>query len=97
MFFSANKLKVVKQATIEFTESKKIIHWSESDGCLLYFAEAQGITALSGCRSGHCGACVVELLMGEVVYDREVSVVLKRGEVIMCSAKPATSQIKIKI
>jgi len=97
MSFSSSTLTAVKQATIEFTESQKTLAWSEADGCLLFFAEAQGIPARSGCRSGYCGACTVELLAGQVVYEGGMSVELADNEVAMCSAKPASSFIKLKI
>jgi len=97
MAFSPAPLTLVKQATIEFSESKKILPWCEADGPLLFFAEAQGIPTRSGCRSGYCGACVVELLEGKVVYESGMSVELNASEVAMCSAKPASSYIKLKI
>jgi len=97
MVFSSATLTAVKQATVEFTESQKTFLWSEADGCLLFFAEAQGIPARSGCRSGYCGACSVELLAGKVVYEGAMSVELAENEVAMCSAKPASDYIKLKI
>ena len=97
MFFSPSKLSAVKQATIEFSESNTIVDWSESDGCLLDFSERVGIAAMSSCRNGHCGACTVDLLEGKVVYEQDISVDLQGNEILLCSAKPATTHIKIKI
>jgi len=97
MAFSPATLTVVKQATIEFTESQKTLPWSEADGALLLFAEANGIPARSGCRSGYCGACIVELLAGKVAYEGGMSVDLADNEVAMCGAKPASAYIKLKI
>jgi ferredoxin len=85
------------KATIEFADSYKILVWSESDGCLLDFAEANNLPAISSCRSGYCGACVVELLAGEIIYEQEISVKLGDNEVLLCSAKPATPHIILKL
>ncbi|PKG40351.1 2Fe-2S iron-sulfur cluster-binding protein [Psychromonas sp. Urea-02u-13] len=97
MFFSASKLKVVKQATVEFSESNKTLQWSETDGNLLDFAESAGISPMSSCRSGHCGACTVELVAGQIIYEHDVSADLQGNQILLCSAKPATKHIKIKI
>ena len=94
---TTTQLKIVKRASVEFTDSDKILDWTESDGFLLDFAEEHGIPALSSCRSGHCGACAVELLAGEIVYDQEVSVDLGGEEFLLCSAKPASPHMKIKL
>lgn len=93
----SSSLKVVKQATIEFLDSNKTISWTESDGCLLDFTEANAIPVISSCRSGHCGACAVELLSGEVVYDQDASVELGGNEILLCSTKPAASHITLKL
>lgn len=97
MAFLISESKALKQATIEFSASVKTVNWSDSDGCLLDFAESLDIPALSSCRSGHCGACTVELLEGEVIYEQDICVELEEGEILLCSAKPATAHIKIKI
>jgi len=97
MFSSTPTSTMLKQATIEFSESHQTETWYESDGCLLFFAEKVGVEILSGCRSGYCGACIVELLIGEVVYDGNMSAELQSNEVVLCSAKPATSYLKLKI
>ncbi len=97
MLFSTAKNKAVKQAKIEFTVSQKTVLWQESDGSLLDFAENLGIPALSSCRSGYCGACCVELLSGEITYLDDIDVELNKGEILLCSAKPLTNHIKIKL
>ncbi|GLS91996.1 hypothetical protein GCM10007916_30660 [Psychromonas marina] len=97
MCSSPTKSNTVKQALIEFTDSQKTLSWSESDGFLLDFAEENGIAAISSCRSGHCGACAVQLLDGEIMYDQETSVELGGREILLCSAKPASPHIKLKL
>jgi uncharacterized protein len=97
MFFSVSKPKAVKQATVEFSESHKIASWSSKDGTLLDLAESIGISTLSCCRNGHCGSCVVELISGEIVYEQEISAQIQGKQIILCSAKPLTAHIKIKI
>jgi len=97
MCSSSTNLKAVKQAIIEFSDSQKTLTWSESDGYLLDFAEDNGIAVISSCRSGHCGACAVQLLEGEIIYAQQTSVELGGREILLCSAKPASPHIKLKL
>jgi len=73
---------------VRFERSGVSTTWS-GQGTLLELAEASGVEAPSGCRSGQCGACAVRLLEGEVAYKRECSASVESGHVLMCSATPA--------
>jgi ferredoxin-NADP reductase/predicted pyridoxine 5'-phosphate oxidase superfamily flavin-nucleotide-binding protein len=89
---SSKKFEPIAQASeaiIEFTESKIEHAWSPKDGSLLELAEVHGLTPEFGCRSGHCGACKVELVSGAVSYLTEPSLPLAAGEVLLCCAVPA--------
>ncbi|MEH6552006.1 MAG: pyridoxamine 5'-phosphate oxidase family protein [Pseudomonadales bacterium] len=92
-------LTVASQAVVEFSDSQVEQAWSKSDGSLLDFAEAHGLSPEFGCRSGQCGACKVGLNSGVVSYLTEPSVPLNADEVLLCCAVPAavTGQDVVKI
>jgi len=94
---TTSQSEAVKQATVEFTDSGKVIHWTECNANLLEFAEEHNIPALSSCRSGSCGACAVQLLKGNIVYEQMPTIDLGGSEILLCCAKPASSYIKIKL
>lgn len=97
MLFSSSKATPLKEASVEFTDSQKTETWSDSDGSLLDFSEHQNIPALSSCRGGHCGACAVQLLEGEVIYEPQPTAEVGGREILLCCAKPVTAHIKLKI
>jgi ferredoxin len=45
------------------------------------------------CRQGHCGTCILQLLLGDVMHEDSL-VPLSPGEILACQAKPITD-IKI--
>jgi ferredoxin-NADP reductase/predicted pyridoxine 5'-phosphate oxidase superfamily flavin-nucleotide-binding protein len=67
------------------------------EGSLLALAEAHGVPAPSGCRSGLCGSCAVGLQSGAVQYTRECSMRPEAGEVLMCSVVPAVGTQAISL
>lgn len=71
--------------------------WDGGAGSLLELAEAKGVPAESGCRSGQCGACAVGLLSGAVEYTRACDAVVAPGQVLMCSAVPAAGSAAITL
>ncbi|MBF0429233.1 MAG: 2Fe-2S iron-sulfur cluster binding domain-containing protein [Magnetococcales bacterium] len=74
--------------TISFSKSEKSVLWDEKAESLLEFAEANGIDAPSGCRSGMCGACQTEILAGEVDYFDEPDYDPDPGCCLLCISKP---------
>ncbi|WP_064602828.1 class I ribonucleotide reductase maintenance protein YfaE [Photobacterium sp. J15] len=48
------------------------------------------------CRDGYCGACRCKLIDGEVSYFRDTIAFVGEGEVLTCSATPA-SDITIEV
>lgn len=77
----------VAPVTVTFKRSGVSATW-DGHGSLLDLAEAQGLPAESGCRSGLCGSCAVGLRTGEVAYTRECGARPAAGQVLMCSTVP---------
>lgn len=92
MFGFGNKATPAKQARVMFSRSGVMLSWSENDGSLLELAEQHGLSPLSSCRSGNCGACISKLLAGNVYYQQDTSADIKPGEVLLCSAVPAAEK-----
>lgn len=92
MFGFAKKVEAAKQARVMFSRSGVMLSWSENDGSLLDLAEQHGLSPLSSCRNGNCGACAVQLLSGNVFYQQEISAPIGPKEVLLCSAVPAAEK-----
>ena len=73
---------------VRFAGSDVSATW-DGESSLLSLAEASGVAAPSGCRSGLCGACAVGLQSGEVRYTRECDAQVAPGQVLLCSTVPA--------
>lgn len=76
---------------VSFARSKKVLPWQASAGNLLAFAEANGIVADSGCRSGACGMCQTKLLAGEVNYVQPSDFDPAPSYCLLCSCTPMTN------
>jgi len=88
------KLAVADEAVVKFVDCAIEKVWSENDdGTLLEFAEDNGLTPAFGCRAGSCGVCKVQLLSGNIIYEKEVSAPVSEGEILLCCAVPATYDI----
>lgn len=92
MFGFGHKALPAKQARVMFSRSGVMLSWSENDGSLLELAEPHGLSPVSSCRSGNCGACTVKLLAGNVFYQQDTSAQLAPDEVLLCSAVPAAEK-----
>ncbi|BAS67865.1 MAG: ferredoxin [Gammaproteobacteria bacterium] len=55
--------------------------------------EAHNVLLNHSCRQGHCGACILTLLAGDVEHQACL-VDVSPGEILACQARPATD-IKI--
>ena len=85
-----------KQASIHFSLSQKKAIWKQ--GNLLEFAENQGLSPNSSCRSGNCGSCEVKLLKGQVQYQSEPDYTPPDGHALLCCAFPSgDSEIVIEL
>jgi ferredoxin-NADP reductase/predicted pyridoxine 5'-phosphate oxidase superfamily flavin-nucleotide-binding protein len=85
-----------KQASINFSLSQKKATWKQ--GNLLEFAEKQGLSPNSSCRSGNCGSCEVKLLKGQVQYQSPPEYTPPEGHALLCCALPlGDSEIVIEL
>lgn len=84
-------------ATVSFAASTIQHDWSASDGTLLDFAEAKGLTPPSSCRSGSCGSCATRILAGAVSYRSPPSAEIDAQTALICCARPAQSETPLKL
>lgn len=89
--------RVAKQAVTEpasgpveirFERSGVDATWDGKHSSLLELAEASGVEAPSGCRSGLCGSCAAGLASGDVSYTRSCGTEPEAGQVLLCSVVP---------
>lgn len=73
---------------VRFVKSGVDAVWDGKHASLLDLAEASGVEAPSGCRSGLCGSCAVGLSSGEVDYTRACGTGPGAGQVLLCSTAP---------
>ncbi len=74
---------------VTFTRSGKAASWTPGAGSLLDLAEASGVVAPYGCRSGTCGTCAARLTRGQARHDPGATATRVPGEALLCSAVPA--------
>lgn len=72
---------------VKFTASGVEAEWTE--GCLLDFAESNGLMPDYGCRGGSCGSCETRLISGEVSYLEEPLYEPEPGNILLCCTRPA--------
>jgi len=78
----------VEGTSVRFSRTGKSAEWTESDGSLLDFAEAAGISVVCGCRAGNCGTCATALKEGDVSYLTPPASKPAAGTVLLCIARP---------
>ena len=95
----ANSDAAFPGAKVEFSDSSNSSTWSGEDPelSLLSLAEAEGLMPPCACRAGVCGTCATKLLAGNVNYINEPSAAVEPGEVLICIARPASAQVKLKL
>lgn len=76
--------------SVYFRRSNKRLTWTHHSGNLLDFAEANGITVDSGCRSGNCGSCSTAIAQGETRYLRPPQFKTDSGVCLLCISTPKT-------
>jgi ferredoxin-NADP reductase/predicted pyridoxine 5'-phosphate oxidase superfamily flavin-nucleotide-binding protein len=84
----AQVAQVAQPVTVHFAKSGVDATWNGAHASLLELAEASGVEAPSGCRSGMCGSCAVGMQAGEVTYTRKCSTEPEAGQVLLCSTAP---------
>jgi ferredoxin-NADP reductase len=75
---------------IRFNRSGRTLVWDGQDNNLLDFAERQGVSVESGCRSGSCGSCETKLISGAVTYAEKPDYDIADGHCLLCVGKPQT-------
>nr|WP_246257122.1 2Fe-2S iron-sulfur cluster-binding protein [Amycolatopsis anabasis] len=73
-------------ATVRFARSGREITWTPESGTLLDAAEAAGIPLGSGCRTGVCESCRVDVRGGQVAHLSTVD--NTPGTCLTCQAIP---------
>ncbi|HEY1996984.1 pyridoxamine 5'-phosphate oxidase family protein [Paraburkholderia sp.] len=86
---AAVRKDAAQSTKVVFMRTQREALWSKEDGSLLDFAEANGVTAPSVCRSGVCGTCSTRLLSGNVSYPVPCEAPIEPGHALICSAIPA--------
>jgi len=79
------------QTVVNFALSEKKLSWDAASNSLLEFAEANGVSINSGCRSGCCGSCQTKLRAGEVSYRQPPEFDLETGTCLPCVCTPKTN------
>lgn len=87
----------VMAAEVRFAVSGVTAAWTPDAGSLLDLAEAHGVDAASGCRSGACGSCAARLAEGGVRYLRTPTAAVAPGFALLCQAVPAADRVAIAI
>jgi ferredoxin-NADP reductase/predicted pyridoxine 5'-phosphate oxidase superfamily flavin-nucleotide-binding protein len=78
-----------RSSKVVFMRTHRDAQWSPEDGSLLDFAEANGVSVASNCRSGVCGTCATRVLSGDVTYPVPCEADIPAGHALICSAIPA--------
>jgi ferredoxin-NADP reductase/predicted pyridoxine 5'-phosphate oxidase superfamily flavin-nucleotide-binding protein len=78
-----------RSSKVIFMRTHRDAQWSPEDGTLLDFAEANGVSVASNCRSGVCGTCATRVLSGDVTYPVPCEGEIPAGHALICSAIPA--------
>jgi len=73
---------------VTFAKTGKQAKWSQGMGSLLDFADANGISVDSGCRSGSCGTCQTTIRSGEVQYLQTPDYDPEPGTCLLCVSIP---------
>jgi ferredoxin len=78
---------------VRFSRSGRTLAWNGEDGNLLEFAERQGVSVESGCRSGSCGACQTRLISGVVSYANKPDHDIPKGHCLLCVGRPQSALV----
>lgn len=84
-------LATASPAAVTFHVSSTEMTWKPEDGTLLELAEANGMTPLSGCRSGNCGICATRVLSGSSGYVSPPGAQCAPGHILTCISIPLPS------
>ena len=76
---------------IMFRGSARTLAWDGRDANLLDLAERHDLSIESGCRSGSCGTCEVELISGTVSYAEKPDHEITPGHCLLCVGFPESA------
>lgn len=78
---------------VRFQRSGRTLAWDGRDPSLLEFAERNGISVESGCRSGSCGSCATKVISGTVSYSSQPDGDIAPGHCLMCVGLPQSELV----
>jgi ferredoxin-NADP reductase/MOSC domain-containing protein YiiM len=78
---------------ITFARSGLTVNWSRDYGTILDLAEACDVPTRFACRSGVCHLCITGVVAGATTYVRPPLEPPGGGEVLICSAAPASDLV----
>jgi ferredoxin-NADP reductase len=88
----------IQQTEVTFSSSNITVTWHADDKLtLLELAEANGLQPPNACRMGVCQSCSVTLLDGDITYLTSLTHEPADGQVLLCSAIPASKHITMKL
>ena len=73
---------------VRFAKSNQSVMWDGSHASLLECGEVADVVLESGCRAGSCGACVLAVKSGKVVYPNDSGVEVEEGSCLPCIGVP---------
>jgi ferredoxin-NADP reductase len=85
------------QAEIVFSRSMKTLTWTEKDGTILEFAEANNVDPPYSCRAGICLTCMCPIQEGEVEYREPPTGEPDQGSVLICISHPKTARVVLDL
>jgi ferredoxin-NADP reductase len=87
----------MRQAEIVFSRSMKTLTWTEKDGTILEFAEANNVDPPYSCRAGICLTCMCPIQEGEVEYREPPTGEPDQGSVLICISHPKTARVVLDL
>ena len=92
-----DKNVAVNTAEVVFARSGQTFTWTQDDGTLLEFAEANKIDPDYSCRQGVCLTCMCQIQEGEVEYSESPPSEPDEGSVLICLARPKTKRVVLDL
>lgn len=88
----------IETAQVVFSQSGKTVTWNaETGGSLLDLAESVGLKPDNACRMGVCQSCSAVIKEGAVFYEYSLTHSPEEGQVLLCSAKPASKNLVLEL